>query len=242
MRVRVVALSRCILPHPAMPALPPSVLPPSALLHSALNPPAQLSPSPAADWLVLFRGGTLAIYPHAALRPAPAGPPLATFPFPPPLAIAHLYPPRTHLPHARAAPAGPRPPLAAPPGPTFTVLTASTLFLFHPQQLADSPGWRMHVVHCPLHTRWHATSAGPPPPHDGTHIDSGWLDLVPGVRGVWVGWERGNTSGVLRAEIGVDKAGNHCACLACCTACHADPARSYPDGPIDLACTDSSSL
>ncbi|OXH30157.1 hypothetical protein J008_03988 [Cryptococcus neoformans] len=67
----------------------------------------------------------------------------------------------------------------------------------------------MHVVHCPLHTRWHATSAGPAPPHDGTHIDSGWLDLVPGVRGVWVGWERGNTSGVLRAEIGVDKAGNH---------------------------------
>ncbi|KIR28672.1 hypothetical protein I309_02598 [Cryptococcus deuterogattii LA55] len=35
------------------------------------------------------------------------------------------------------------------------------------------------------------------------------MDIVPGAQGVWVGWQRGNTTGVLRAEIGIDKAGNH---------------------------------
>lgn len=205
-----------------------------------------MPPPPAADWVVLFRPDSLAIYPRAALRPAPPPAPLATFALPPPLALTHLYPPRTHLTHSRAPPAGPRPPLPFAPahGPTFAVLTSSRLLLFHPQQLPATPvaAWRMNVIQCPLHTRWHATSAGPAPPDADSPIDRGWMDIVPGAQGVWVGWQRGDTAGVLRAEIGVDKAGNHCA--SSCpshTTHHADP-DSRSNGPNDVACRDASAV
>lgn len=59
------------------------------------------------------------------------------------------------------------------------------------------------------------------------------MDIVPGVQGVWVGWQRGATTGVLRAEVGVDKAGNHCAsCFALQT--NADPHAVIQTVPLAL--------
>ncbi|WVR09025.1 hypothetical protein IAU60_006085 [Kwoniella sp. DSM 27419] len=200
---------------------------------AVLTPGKQLSVSTDGDWTVIFHpnpsdeGGTLAIYTSIIMSPVSTPSnivPLATFPLvSKPLATTHLYPPRTHLPHSRAAPLGPAPPtnLNSTRGPTFLVLLASSLILFHPQEIpttvaidarvptAPTTAWTMSFLQCPLHTRWHATIGGNLPPEDGWTIRKGWMGLIPGDRHVWVGWEREDEVGVTAAAVGVNGNGTY---------------------------------
>ncbi|OCF40964.1 hypothetical protein I317_05242 [Kwoniella heveanensis CBS 569] len=203
---------------------------------SVLTPPKQLSLSPDGRWSVFFHpnpsdeGGTLAIYSSTIYSPLSTPNnvvPLATFPLiSRPLAVTHLYPPRIHLVNGRAPPFGPKPPPNhdSTRGPTFLVLQSSGLLLFHPQaiptpgpiqidgQIPISAGetWTMNVLRAPLHMRWHAAAGGVVPPEDGWSVDRGWMGLVPGNRGVWVGWEkRDGQVGVTRAAVDVDSQGHY---------------------------------
>ncbi|WVF65502.1 hypothetical protein IAT40_000230 [Kwoniella sp. CBS 6097] len=202
---------------------------------SVLTPPKQTSISPDGRWSIFFHpnlsdeGGTLAIYSSALFSPLSTPNnvvPLATFPLVSrPLAITHLYPPRIHLPNARAPPCGPTPPPNHDPahGPSFIVLQSSGLLLFHPQAIPTSgpiqidgqipvggETWTMNVLRAPLHMRWHATAGGIVPPEDGWSVARGWMGLVPGNKGVWVGWEtREGQAGVTRAAVDVNSQGQY---------------------------------
>ncbi|WVQ93178.1 hypothetical protein IAU59_000242 [Kwoniella sp. CBS 9459] len=202
-------------------------------MTSVLTPPNQLSLTPDGRWSIFFHpnpsdeGGTLAIYSSTIFSPLSTPNnvvPLATFPLVSrPLAITHLYPPRVHLPNARAPPLGPRPPPNHNPtrGPTFLVLLPTGLMFFHPQAIPTSAPiqidgqilmggetWTMSVLRAPLHMRWHATAGGVVPPENGWLAARGWMGLVPGNKGVWVGWEKGDgQAGVTRAAVDVDDQG-----------------------------------
>ncbi|KAE8543548.1 hypothetical protein D1P53_000263 [Cryptococcus gattii VGV] len=136
-------------------------------------------------------------------------PPRCTPPRPPPRAPRHVLPP---------PPARPHPPL--PPTHPPHTLTRSPRRPTPPPPLCPRPRPRLHRPHIlqtlPLppaaaarNSTRHLAHECPNAPDDDSPIDRGWMDIVPGAQGVWVGWQRGNTTGVLRAEIGVDKAGNH---------------------------------
>ncbi|WWD21245.1 hypothetical protein CI109_105729 [Kwoniella shandongensis] len=191
---------------------------------NVFTPGRQLSISPEGDWTVIYHpnpsspssvnGGNVAIYLYTTVLSPITTPtsvvPLASFPIASePLAITHLYPPRTHLSHSRAPPCGPRLPANQDPshGPSFLVLTATNLLLFHPQPVATSTSWSMTVLRCPLHTRWHAVAGEMGPVENDWKVRKGWMGLVTGNEGVWIGWERDGEVGVVRAEIGVDRSG-----------------------------------
>ncbi|GFZ47092.1 LOW QUALITY PROTEIN: hypothetical protein JCM24511_04834 [Saitozyma sp. JCM 24511] len=163
-----------------------------------LSRPRDLSISPDGSWLVVFHpnpstpgcvseGGTLAIYPRSILAPTTTTStivPLTTFSLPSdPLATVHLYPPRTYVPAGRAPAQGPRPPPDHDPrhGPTFVILTSSSILFFHPQRLnpaSEGPVTpAMNVISGPLHTRWHSTAMGPTPPENPRRAGRGWAGL-----------------------------------------------------------------
>jgi len=110
-----------------------------------------LSISPDGAWVTAYHRapemagpqnavGDLFLFPSALLEPGTTVGnflPLASFPMTPPLAVLHVYPPRTRLSGQTAAPAlGP----SAPPGhvaarthgPTLVVLTADLVYFLHP--------------------------------------------------------------------------------------------------------------
>ncbi|KAK8844098.1 hypothetical protein IAR55_006892 [Kwoniella newhampshirensis] len=194
------------------------------------TPGKQISVSAGGDWVIIYHphvsaeGGNLVVYPSTLLSPVatPTSVPITTLPLnTEPLALIHLYPPRTQLTHSRAPPFGPRPPANydTSHGPSFVLLTNSNILLFHPQQvhiparldvqppIGSSVSWTTNVLRCPLHTRWHALPGEVGPVEDVRTISKGWLGLVPGNEGVWVGWERDGEAGVIRAEIGEDRLG-----------------------------------
>ncbi|WVO15422.1 hypothetical protein L204_103080 [Cryptococcus depauperatus] len=205
-------------------SLPPRLLP----LPTVLTPAKKLSVSPSGEWIVFFhpnttdnQGGTLAIYPQTILSPIAA--PSTTVPFATfaldsgPLAVTHLYPPRTFLAHSRAPPQGPRPPVGHDDarGPTFVVLTTAQILLFYPRPVSVSSQmdgrltWAMNVLGCPLFTVWHSTSDRPAPSKNDEKISRGWMAIVSGNEGVWAGWESKGRSGVVKANIGMDVDGRY---------------------------------
>ena len=211
---------------------------PRSLPTPAVLPPGkQLSVSHDGHWIIVFHpspvgeSGTLAIYPSSILSPT-AKPssvvPLTTLSLSSsPLATQHLYPTHSHISPSQALPLGPRPPPSYDPtrGPTFLLLTASSILLFHPQ-LLESNGdpnpvrdtatsrnlqqWGMNVLRCPIHTRWHANVGDPLPVEAGPRARRGWTGLVAGNEGVWCAVEVGRELRVLRAEVGSHGSRRYC--------------------------------
>ncbi|WVQ74420.1 hypothetical protein IAR50_004021 [Cryptococcus sp. DSM 104548] len=191
-----------------------------------LSPPDQISVSPTGEWIVAYHpnpqhGGTLAIYPQSTLSPTAtlqSVAPLATFQLSSePLAITHLYTPRTHLSHARSLPRGPSPPPGHDPsrGPTFTILTAHQVLLIHPQAIPPAgglnvpPSWAMSCIQSSIWTRSFSKDGVPGPQESGKPIERGWMDSVAGNRGVWIGYEAEGKVGVVRADVDVDGNGDY---------------------------------
>ncbi|KAL7420173.1 hypothetical protein Q5752_005139 [Cryptotrichosporon argae] len=165
--------------------------------------------------------GTLLVYASSVLSPAMLptdAMPVATFILPsPPLAIAHLYPPRALTPAGRARPRGPRPPPAhtAEHGPTFLALAADQLYLFYPRPMlvpaADMSGysdvsWTLAMLRVPLDVGARVDAASPVP-RPSARIDRGWMQLTPGDRAVWIATQTGDTVSVMRVDVRTDLEG-----------------------------------
>lgn len=125
---------------------------------------------------------------------------------------------------------GPKPPPAHDPahGPTFLLLTKSSLLLFHPiliptavqvqinngqfnaGGIANGPTWGMNVIRSPLDTRCHAIVGKADPIDMGAEVRRGWMGMITGNEGIWVAVERKGRVEVVRAEVGVDKRGRYC--------------------------------
>lgn len=205
--------------HPLRPLLTPQLL----------IPGRELSVSPCGKWTTIFHpnpplpnqvveGGTLAIYSSVALLSPIQNnqggvSPLASFPLNSDvLGIQYLYPARQYIPgkDTRSKFRGPLLPkgYTGENGPALTVLLPTSLILLHPQQTipaqpGSGKGYMIGMLTCPLHTRWHASPGGSMPPETGWKVDRGWIGLVGGDEGVWLGWERKGERGVVRAEVGV---------------------------------------
>ena len=214
---------------------------PRSLPTPAVLPPGkQLSISHDGHWIVVFHpspageSGTIAIYPSSILSPTvnPSSVvPLTTLSLSSsPLANQHLYPTHFHTSTSRALQLGPRPPPShnATRGPTFLLLTTTSLLLFHPHLLGSDPEtslvrdtapngslqqWGMNVLRCPIHTRWHANVGEPPPLEAGPRARRGWIGLMVGEEGVWCAVEIGREVRVLRAEVGSHGSGRYCQSL-----------------------------
>ncbi|ORY28812.1 hypothetical protein BCR39DRAFT_588594 [Naematelia encephala] len=201
---------------------------PRPLPHPSVTTPGQqVSVSPDGEWVVTFHpypstpGGAIAIYPSSILSPmttAQAIPTHGVFPLSSaPLAITHLYPAPTHTPSGRASARGPRQPAAysSRQGPVFLVLSSTGLSLYYPcihihRQNLDSDSinstrYVMHDLHASLHTRCHVSHMADTTMLIGSasrELKKGWMGLVGGSEGVWVGWEDVNGPGIARVEIG----------------------------------------
>ncbi|ODO04809.1 hypothetical protein I350_05419 [Cryptococcus amylolentus CBS 6273] len=190
-----------------------------------LSPPDHISSSPTGEWIIAYHphpqhGGTLAIYPQSILSPNAARSsitPLATFQLSSkPLAISHLYPPRTHLSRARSLPLGPSPPAGhdTSRGPTFTILTAFQVLLVHPQAIPPgsldvSSSWVMSCIQTSIWTMGFSQDGMTGPQESGTRIERGWMSLVAGSRGVWIGYEAEGKVAVVRADVNVNENGSY---------------------------------
>lgn len=161
--------------------------------------------------------------------------PIARFPFPtPPLAMLHVYPPRTRLGEGgreAALALGPSPPpghaAARAHGPSLVVLTSELVYFFHPHPLpglttldtrssAAMPGssvsgagapalnWTINALRCPLGARAYADLANQGPVTSNLYAQRGWLGMVGGNDGVWAAVERDGVLSVLRVDIGLD--------------------------------------
>ncbi|RXK39007.1 hypothetical protein M231_03737 [Tremella mesenterica] len=216
-----------------------SSMPPRPLATSPLLGPSQdVSFSPCGRWIIIFhpttsssssslgketQGGTLTIYHSLILSPAvrPGSiAPHASFHLPHrPLVAVHLYPKRLNTPIGRAPPLGPSPSggYDEKKGPTLLVLLPTGVYLIYYQPQADplaaSQGidvaWGMHLLKCPIHMRYYSLTGDRQPPEMGWKIRRGWMEMVRGSEGVWVGWEREGKAGVTKIDVGQDEFGRY---------------------------------
>lgn len=173
-------------------------------------------------YIVLFHpattgdGGTLAIYPRSILSPHASTKniaPLSTLVLPQsPLDIVHLFPSRRYTPQGLSAQEGPHPPPGydGAQGPVFLILVPDAIFLVHPLKTITGENWQMNVLKTPLHTRYQARSGDILHVTNGSGAISGWMGLVAGNDGVWVGLNMGERIRVLRVDVGLEETGRWC--------------------------------
>lgn len=90
----------------------------------------------------------------------------------------------------------------------MVVLLPDALLFVYPQRIpgrTDGNDHQMNVLRAPLHTRAYVRVGESV--SIGTAVkkaQKGWLGMVEGDEGVWIGLERGGEMGVVRVDIGVE--------------------------------------
>jgi hypothetical protein len=126
----------------------------------------------------------------------------------------HLFPDRQHLSKGLAATEGPLPPPGHDPsrGPTLVVLVPDALLLIHPHKAPGREEWQMNVLKAPLHMRCQVRVGDPASANSAVGAQRGWMGLVSGEEGVWVGLDVEGEIKILRVDVGLDSTGRWCEC------------------------------